>query len=176
MSAATAPATKTATATAAPKTVAPVVAPAPVTASVMTQERVKKITSKLFKSIEIGKANGVKVAGVVRLLRKKPSVLDSSKEFCAFYGDFRLQMGNTVYVSNELILPQYPESVIENGYNTAFEAAGEGVAPSVTFAMLVYREKDDSPKNARGFQWALDEIKPIAPVNIENDPLLKLLA
>lgn len=162
----------------APKTVtpaAPVAAPAaPV--SMLTQERVKKITSKMFKSIPLGKKDGVIIAGIVRAIKKKPSVLDSSKEFCAFQGDFRLKMGDVLYVSHELILPAYPESVIENGFARAFEAAGDGVAPSVTFAMNVYREEDKDPKNARGFQWALAEIKPIAAVSLENDPILKLMS
>jgi hypothetical protein len=152
----------------------------PAPAVEITQSRVKKITSKLFKSIALGKENGVKIGGVIRMTKTKPSVLDSSKTFVAFYGDFRLtgkiDGKDVLFISTELILPQYPEGVLESAFVSAHEAAGDGVAPQVTFAILLYREKDDSPKNARGFQWALDEIRPISPVSLANDPILRLMS
>lgn len=140
-------------------------------------ERVRKITSKLFKEIPIGKENAVKIAGIIRSIKKRVSTLDSSKEYCAFLGDFRLMHDNTFFSSNEMILPGYPETVLEQAFNSAFENAGEGVRPNVTFAIGIYR-KDDSAntKNARKFTWEIVELKPIAAISPENDPLLKLLA
>ena len=137
-----------------------------------TVEQVRKISSKLFKGIEVGKENGVKIAGIVRNIVKKPSPLDLSKEYCEFHGDFRLICESTVYRSIALILPSYPEATLENAYVAQFE---QGVAvTSVEFGFILYK-KDDSAnlKNGRGFTWEVVSIKETCPVKVEDDQILK---
>lgn len=140
-----------------------------------TQERARKIMSKLFKDIAVGKEFGVKIAGLIRGTKEKPSTLDNSKTYTEFSGDFRLLMGTHVTVSNGMILPSYPESVIREAFLSAFNNAQPGVNPEVTFAVLVYKKTDPSPKNARGFTWEIDELRPLAQVSLKNDPLLALM-
>lgn len=163
-------ATKSVTPVTAPAVTPPASSPAP-----METEHVRKITSKIFKSIAIGKEHGVKIAGIIRAVKKKPSVLDSSQEYCEFSGDFRLMYDGKLYVSNKLILPAYPESVLENEYAKSFESGD--INPSATFGIVIYR-KDDSgnAKNARGFTWELAQIRAVQTVSVENDPLLKLMS
>ncbi len=165
------------------KNVTPVAAsPAPTVAASPSPEkpkfeRVRKITSKLFAKIAEGKANGVRIAGTIRSFKPRTGAYG---EYFAFVGDFRLVMGTEIFASAELILPRYPESILHGEYVRAFNSMPKGVAnlaaPEITFAVVIFRQKDESPANARGFTWEVDTLREMEAPTVDNDPLLKLLA
>lgn len=153
---------------------APQAAPTGNPAPAQKVERVRKITSKLFKEIKLGVENGVKIAGT---LSEEKNRTGQYGEYIVFRGDFRAIVGDTVYIASELILPAYPESVIHSGFIAAFNAAGEGGSVNAMFAFIVYRKDDSQNKqNARGFTWEVKEIHAMQLPDAKTDPLLKLLA
>lgn len=151
--------------------------PAPAANAVqLKSELVRKITTKLFQKIELGIGNGVKIAGVIRGQRQRTGTYG---EYTAFIGTFRAIVGNIAYASTELILPAFPEAILRDGYASAFNSLPKDSVKGAeaTFAFKIWR-KDDSAdtKNARGFTWEVEQIMTAAAPQVENDPLLKLLA
>lgn len=156
---------------------APVITAAPsANASVVTTERVRKITTKLFQKIKLGVENQVKIAGAIRGYKSRTGQYG---EYYAFIGEFRLVTSDGVFISSELILPAFPESILKSAYDSAFDAAGDTALKSIEamFAVGIWR-KDDSAntRNARGFTWEVNEIFKMREPDATNDPYLKLLA
>lgn len=172
-----APAAKASTPSPTPAAASPVPARAPASAPAPGGlERVRKITTKLFGKLAVGKENGIKLAGVIRSTTPREG---NFGPYLAFKGDFRAISGDKTVMSNELIVPAYIESILSDGFLAAFNAIPKGVSanPEATFACLLYK-KDDSAneKNARGFVWEIEEIRAMKGPDLANDHLLKLLA
>jgi hypothetical protein len=144
-------------------------------AAVVDIQRIRKITSKLFKDIKIGLENGVKVAGQIIGHKIRNGEYG---EYAMFLGTFRLVVGDSIYMADELILPSFPETVLLDSFKTAFNSSPEGTKSiEVVFAITIWK-KDDSKntRNARGFTWEVAEILKMATPTAATDPYLKLLA
>lgn len=132
----------------------------------LVTEGVNRITAKTVKGIAVGKENGVRIAGMIRSAKEKPSPMDSSESFTAFDGDFRIIIGGKVLAADEFSTVV----CLESGLKTAF---GDGKNP-VLFSVTLYKIEDTTA--ARKFKWAFVENKPTAALSPENDPIMKLLA
>lgn len=141
-----------------------------------TFERIRKITTKTFGKLEMGVENGVRVSGAIRGTKLRTGTYG---DYIAFVGDFRAIVGGMIYSASELILPAFPEGILREGFEAAFNAVPKGVDAKIeaTFGMVIYK-KDDSAntKNARGFTWEVKQLHAIKLPDVQNDHLLKLLA
>lgn len=128
-------------------------------------ESVNRITAKTVKSIAIGKANGVKIAGMIRSMKEKPMPTDSSQSFTAFFGDFRAMVGDKILAADEFSTVLGLESRLKSAF-------GDGKNP-VLFSVTLFKEEDTTA--ARKFKWSFAENKPIAMLSAANDPIMQLL-